>query len=98
MPNTTSPRAALQLGAITINDAESIARTIDSAEAGLCQAVAQVQVLLRTRDLSDVWDPENHAWPKQFEPIALRITQLQAALRVLVDDPEVTTGLAALDN
>ena len=96
MPNTTV-LPALQLGAISVSDAESITRTIDSAEAGLHQALAQVQVLLRTRDLSDVWDPENHAWSKQFEPIALRITQLQASLRVLADDPEVaTTGLDSL--
>ena len=93
---TQLAKPQLQLGCVSLADAESIARTIDSAEPGLHQALAQVQVLLRTRDLSDVWDPENHAWSKPFEPIALRITQLQAALRVLADDPDQPTGLNVL--
>ena len=95
MPNTPV-RPALSLGAVTVADAESIARTIDSAEAGLHQAIAQVRVMLRTRDLSSIWNPDADAWIPEFEATASRIAHLQSALRVLADEPELVTGVSAL--
>jgi len=82
---------------IQVSDAEAISKAIDKAEASLQLALGWVQLQLRSCDLTDVWDAENHAWVPEFDGIASRVTHLQAALRVLADDPDQPIGLDALN-
>lgn len=89
-------RPALQLGAISVSDADALNQILDTAEAGLQHALAQSQTLLRSRDLSGLWDNSDHCWKPGFEPLAVRIAHLQSALRVLADEPDQPTGLDVL--
>lgn len=81
------PNPRLDLPPVTVEDALRIDQLVNEAEAACAQAAAQVRTLLQQRDLVSVWDDEDAAFCRAFEPTALTYYRLMRALLALKDEP-----------